>query len=59
MTHNYTASIHEESDWFVAKCLENNVASQGKTRDEAMVNLREALTLLCEEEPLSIVCSEL
>jgi predicted RNase H-like HicB family nuclease len=29
----------------VATCLENNIGLQGKTIDEAMVNLREAIAL--------------
>jgi predicted RNase H-like HicB family nuclease len=31
--------------------LENNVASQGKTIDGAIANLREAIALYYEEEP--------
>jgi len=50
MTRPFTVSIQKEDNWFVAKCLENNVASQGKTMDEAMENLREALTLYFEDE---------
>jgi len=41
----FTVSIQKDDGWFVAKCLENSVASQGKTMDEAMESLREALTL--------------
>ena len=44
-----TVTIHQDDDWFVAKCLDVNVASQGKTMDEAMVNLREALELYFED----------
>jgi len=40
-----TVLIQQEGSWFVAKCLENSVASQGKTIDEAIENLREALKL--------------
>ena len=29
----------------VAKCLDNNIASQGKTKEEALANLNEALEL--------------
>ena len=50
MTRPFTVSIQQEENWFVAKCLENNVASQGKTMDEAMENLKEALTLYYEDE---------
>jgi len=44
-----TVSIHQEDDWFVAKCLENSVASQGKTLDDAFSNLKEALELYFED----------
>ena len=50
MSLSFTVSIQQENNWFVAKCLENNVASQGKTMDEAMENLREALALYFEDE---------
>ena len=45
MSTSLTTAIQKEDDWFVAKCIENNVASQGKTMDEAIINLREAITL--------------
>lgn len=50
----FTVSIQKENDWFVAKCLENSIASQGKTMDESMDNLREALSLYYEDETLPI-----
>ena len=31
--------------WYVAQCLEVDVASQGKTEAEALANLKEALEL--------------
>lgn len=34
----------------MAKCLENNVASQGKTIEEALNNLKEAIELYYEDE---------
>ncbi len=49
MTQKFTASVWREGDWFVAQCLEVDVASQGKTEEEALVNLREALELHFEE----------
>ncbi len=42
--------IEQEDDWFVATCLENSVASQGKTIIEAMENLKEAIVLYYEDE---------
>ena len=46
-----TASITQEDDWFVARCLEVEVASQGRTIEESLVNLREALELFFEDQP--------
>ena len=48
MSIHITAVIQQEENWFVAKCLENDVASQGKTIEEAMSNLKEALELFYE-----------
>ena len=42
--------IIKEEEWFVATCTENNIASQGKTIDEATENLKEALVLFYEDE---------
>jgi predicted RNase H-like HicB family nuclease len=51
MNMKCTVVIQQEENWFVALCLENNVASQGKTIDGAIANLREAIALYYEEEP--------
>ena len=45
MSIKYNVMIQKEEEWYVAKCLDNNVASQGKTIEEALQNLREALEL--------------
>jgi len=45
MKQKFTASIWQEDGWFVAQCIEVDVASQGKTEDEALDNLRDALEL--------------
>ena len=47
-TQTFTASILQEDDWFIAQCLEVDVSSQGKSEDEAVDNLREALELYFE-----------
>src|ERR1022692_748805 len=44
-----TAAVHREEDWYVAQCLEVNVASQGQTIDEALANLAEAVGLYLDE----------
>ena len=43
-----TVKIEKEDDWYVATCIENNIASQGKRIDEAMENLKEAIALYYE-----------
>ena len=45
MKQKFTASIWQEDEWFVAQCIEVDVASQGKTEAEALENLRDALEL--------------
>ncbi len=45
MKHSFTARVFQEEDWFVAQCLEVEIASQGKTEAEALENLQEALEL--------------
>ena len=55
MSLSFTVAIQKEDEWYVAKCLENSVASQGKTIDEATDNLREALSLYYEDETLPVV----
>ncbi|GMO24820.1 MAG: hypothetical protein Pg6A_11890 [Termitinemataceae bacterium] len=50
MSFRGTIIIKQEDGWFVATCLENNIASQGKTIDESILNLKEAITLYYEGE---------
>lgn len=45
MKHTFSASIIREGDWYVAQCLEVDVASQGETEEAALKNLAEALQL--------------
>ena len=47
-TQTFTASISQEDEWYIAQCLEVDVSSQGKSEDEAVNNLREALELYFE-----------
>ena len=50
MNFKGTVIIKREEDWFVATCIENNIASQGKTIDEATENLKEAIALFYEDD---------
>ena len=45
---NFTTSIWKEGVWYIAQCLEVDVASQGGSKKEALSNLREALELYFE-----------
>lgn len=45
----YSAVVTKEDAWHVALNPETGVASQGKTVEEALSNLREALELYLEE----------
>ena len=50
----FTAAVSNEPPWYVARCLEVEVTSQGATVDEALANLKEALELYFEDEPLPV-----
>lgn len=47
---NYHALVWKEGKWYVSRSLELAVASQGKTRKEAIANLQEAVELYIEDE---------
>jgi len=51
MTYKFTTVINKEGKWFVARCLELGVVSQGKTVEEAERNLKEAAELYLEDQP--------
>jgi len=50
--------VWKEEDWFIAQCAEVDVASHGRSEQEALDNLREALELYFEppkgETPLLV-----
>ena len=41
--------VQKEEEWYVATCIDNNIASQGKTIEESLANLKEALELYYED----------
>ena len=45
MKRPFAASVWHEGKWFVAQCLEVDIASQGEAEVEALANLKEALEL--------------
>ena len=48
----FTVAVTHEAPWYVARCLDVDVVSQGETVDEALANLEEALSLYFEGEDL-------
>ncbi len=55
MKRTFIASIWQEGCWFVAQCLEVDIASQGETEAEALANLGEALSLHFEPPVATII----
>jgi predicted RNase H-like HicB family nuclease len=49
MPGTLTAALHREEGWYIAQCLEVDVASQGRTIEETFGNLAEAVELYLEE----------
>ena len=57
MSRRFTVIIQKEDDWYVAKCLENGVASQGKTIEDSVSNIKEAIALYYEDNEQEIAVS--
>ncbi|MFB2973985.1 type II toxin-antitoxin system HicB family antitoxin [Aerosakkonema sp. BLCC-F183] len=55
MKRNFNASVWQEDNWFVAQCLEVDIASQGETEAEALANLSEALELHFEPPSATVL----
>jgi predicted RNase H-like HicB family nuclease len=53
LMQRYTAVIHLEGRFYVAKCLEVGTVSQGETPEEAIANVKEATELYLQEFPHS------
>jgi len=50
MHNEFTAIIERDGDWYIAYCAEIPGANgQGKTKEECLENLREAIELILEE----------
>ena len=49
-----TAIVEKEGDWYTAWCPDTDIASQGKTVDEALDSLKEALELYLEDEDAKV-----
>lgn len=48
MNHKFSAIVEKEGKWYVALCPELDIASQGKTIEESLKNLKEAVSLYLE-----------
>lgn len=48
MKRTFTARVWPEDDWFIAQAIEMDIASQGQSEREALLNLREAIELYYE-----------
>jgi predicted RNase H-like HicB family nuclease len=49
-THEFSSVVSREGKWYVATCPELGVTSQGKTVEESIDNLKEAIELYLEDE---------
>ena len=49
------ASVSRSEGWYVAECLEVAVVTQGRSLDETLANLQQALELHLDEEELARV----
>jgi predicted RNase H-like HicB family nuclease len=50
MEHEFTAIVERDGDWFVAYAPEVSGANgQGRTRDEALASLSDAIALILED----------
>ena len=50
LQRNINALIKEYDGYYVARCMEISVATDGPTLDETLANLREAIELHLEDE---------
>ena len=46
MKETFTAVLWKEGSWYIAQCREFEIASQGKTKEEAMESLSEAIEVM-------------
>lgn len=51
MTKTFTTVITQEGSWYIARCVELGVVTQGKNLEAAQKNLKEAVELYLEDVP--------
>jgi len=55
MHYTFTTTFTKEKRWYVARCVELGVVSQGKTIEEAKKNILEAVELFLEDQPSNTI----
>ena len=55
MSQIFSAVVTKEGRWYVAQCLEIDIASQGEKERKALDNLHEAIELHFEEPKATIL----
>ncbi|MFO8101402.1 MAG: type II toxin-antitoxin system HicB family antitoxin [Dehalococcoidia bacterium] len=53
MRHSIKAFVYKGEEYYIAECMDIAVVTQGKTLDETMHNLQEAVGLHLEGEDLA------
>jgi predicted RNase H-like HicB family nuclease len=49
-TREFSSVVNKEGKWYVATCPELGIASQGKSVENSIDNLREAIELYLEDD---------
>jgi predicted RNase H-like HicB family nuclease len=50
MRNEFTAIVEQDGPWFIAYCAEvPGATGQGRTREECLANLKEAIALVLEQ----------
>ena len=55
MKQRFTARVWREGEWYVAQCRQFEIASQGASKEEALENLSEAISLHFEPPVATIL----
>ena len=53
-TFTFSAMVQKKNEQYVSSCLELEISSQGKTIEEAVSNLKEAVELHIEREDITL-----
>ncbi|MBI5047289.1 type II toxin-antitoxin system HicB family antitoxin [Candidatus Micrarchaeota archaeon] len=49
MEYKFSTIVEKEDKWYVAHCVELQVTSQGKTIEDALENLKDAVSLYLKQ----------